>query len=37
MMGTLLRLLLSGSRGVRRRDDLNVWCGERRADPEPDA
>ncbi|HEY6824416.1 MAG TPA: glycosyltransferase [Steroidobacteraceae bacterium] len=38
VLGTLLRLMLSGSRGVRRRDGLELWYGQRRRDPEaPDS
>jgi len=33
LLGLLGRLLLSGSRGVRRREGLEAWYGERRADP----
>ena len=36
-LGTLLRLALAGRKSVRRREGLDVWYGERRADPEPDA
>jgi glycosyltransferase involved in cell wall biosynthesis len=36
-LGTLLRLTLAGRKSVRRREDLDVWYGERRADPEADA
>jgi glycosyltransferase involved in cell wall biosynthesis len=36
VLGTLLRLALSGGRAVRRREGLDIWYGERRADPEPD-
>jgi len=34
--GILLRLALGGPKGVRRRDGLDIWYGERRADPESD-
>ena len=34
VMGTLLRLAFMGPRAVRRRDGLELWYGQRRADPE---
>jgi hypothetical protein len=34
VLGTLLRLAFTGPRAVRRRDGLELWYGERRADPE---
>jgi glycosyltransferase involved in cell wall biosynthesis len=34
ILGTMLRLALSGSRSVRRREGLEIWYGRRRADPE---
>jgi len=34
VMGTLLRLALMGPKAVRRRDGLELWYGQRRADPE---
>jgi len=34
VMGTLLRLAFTGPRAVRRRDGLELWYGQRRADPE---
>ena len=37
ILGTLLRLALSGRKSVRRREGLDLWYGERRADPETDA
>lgn len=37
VLGILLRLALAGPKGVRRRERLNIWYGERRADPESDA
>jgi glycosyltransferase involved in cell wall biosynthesis len=36
-LGMLLRLALAGSKGVRRRDGLEIWYGDRRADPESEA
>jgi hypothetical protein len=36
VLGILLRLALAGPKAVRRRDDLAIWYGERRADPESD-
>jgi glycosyltransferase involved in cell wall biosynthesis len=36
-LGTMLRLALAGRKSVRRREGLDVWYAERRADPEPDA
>ncbi len=36
-LGILLRLALAGPQGVRRRDRLDIWYGERRADPGSDA
>jgi glycosyltransferase involved in cell wall biosynthesis len=35
-LGMLLRLSLAGRKGVRRREGLGNWYGERRADPESD-
>jgi glycosyltransferase involved in cell wall biosynthesis len=37
LLGTLLRLALGGRRSVERRDGLEIWYGERRADPEAEA
>lgn len=37
VLRVLLRLALSGSNAVRRRETLEIWYGERRADPESDA
>jgi glycosyltransferase involved in cell wall biosynthesis len=37
VLGTLLRLALAGPKALRRRDGLDIWYGERRADPEADA
>ena len=34
VLGTLLRLALTGPKAVRRRDGLELWYGRRRADPE---
>ena len=34
VMGTLLRLAFTGPKAVRRRDGLELWYGQRRADPE---
>jgi len=31
-----LRLAVSGSNAVRRRETLDIWYGERRPDPEAD-
>src|SRR5438093_1178798 len=36
VLGILLRLTLAGPKGLRRRDRLDIWYGERRADPETD-
>jgi GT2 family glycosyltransferase len=36
-LGIMLRLALAGPKGVRRRDGLDIWYGERRADPKSDA
>jgi len=36
-LGIMLRLALAGRKGVRRREGLGNWYGERRADPEYDA
>jgi glycosyltransferase involved in cell wall biosynthesis len=33
VLGTLLRLAFTGPKAVRRRDGLELWYGERRADP----
>lgn len=30
----MTRLLLAGRRGVQQRDGLDIWYGERRADPD---
>jgi glycosyltransferase involved in cell wall biosynthesis len=35
LLGLMARLLVSGPRGWRRREGLEAWYGERRADPEP--
>ena len=37
ILGILLRLALAGPKAVRQRDSLDIWYGERRADPESDA
>lgn len=37
VLGILLRLAFAGPKAVRRRDSLDIWYGERRADPESDA
>jgi glycosyltransferase involved in cell wall biosynthesis len=37
VLGILLRLALAGRKAVRRRDSLDIWYGERRADPDSDA
>jgi hypothetical protein len=37
VLGIMVRLLLEGRAAVRRPDGLDVWYGERRADPESDA
>jgi glycosyltransferase involved in cell wall biosynthesis len=37
VLGVLLRLAVAGPKGVRRRDRLDIWYGERRADPESEA
>ena len=34
LLGTLFRLALRGKRGVRRREGMELWYGERRPDPE---
>jgi len=34
VMGTLLRLAITGPKAVRQRDGLELWYGQRRADPE---
>jgi glycosyltransferase involved in cell wall biosynthesis len=34
VLGTLLRLALTGPRALRRREGLGLWYGQRRADPE---
>ena len=34
VLGTLLRLAFTGPKAVRRRDGLELWYGQRRADPE---
>ena len=34
VLGTLLRLAIGGPKAVRRRDGLELWYGQRRADPE---
>jgi len=36
VLGTLLRLALRGPKAMRRRDSLDIWYGERRADPDAD-
>jgi len=36
VLGIMLRLALTGSKAVRRRDGLDIWYGERRADPGSD-
>jgi glycosyltransferase involved in cell wall biosynthesis len=36
VLGILLRLALAGPKAVRRRDSLDIWYGERRADPDSD-
>jgi glycosyltransferase involved in cell wall biosynthesis len=36
-LGILLRLVLAGPKGVRRPDSLDIWYGERRADPDPES
>ena len=36
VLGVLLRLALAGPKAVRRRDSLDIWYGERRADPDGD-
>ena len=36
-LGILLRLALAGPKGVRRRDGLDIWYGERSEDPKSDA
>jgi glycosyltransferase involved in cell wall biosynthesis len=37
VLGILLRLALAGPKGVRQRERLDIWYGERRADPGSDA
>ncbi len=37
VLGVMGRLALTGARSVRRRKGLDLWYGERRTDPEPDA
>jgi glycosyltransferase involved in cell wall biosynthesis len=37
VLRVLLRLAVSGSNAVRRRETLDIWYGERRPDPESDA
>lgn len=37
VLGILVRLALAGPKGVRQRDSLDIWYGERRADPDSDA
>jgi len=34
ILGTLLRLAFTGPRAFRQRDGLELWYGQRRADPE---
>ena len=34
VLGILLRLALAGPKGMRQRERLDIWYGERRADPE---
>jgi len=34
VMGTLLRLAITGPKAVRQRNGLELWYGQRRADPE---
>ena len=34
VLGTMVRLALSGGRSIRRREGLDIWYGERRPDPE---
>ena len=36
VLRVLLRLAVSGSNAVRRRETLDIWYGERRPDPEAD-
>lgn len=36
-LGILLRLALAGPKGVRRPDNLDIWYGERRADPDAES
>ena len=36
-LGSLLRLTLSAPASVQTRDGLDIWYGERRADPEPES
>jgi len=36
LLGTLLRMGLRGKRGVARREGLELWYGQGRADPDPD-
>jgi len=36
ILGTLVRLALAGPKGMRRRDALDLWYGQRRADPDSD-
>jgi hypothetical protein len=33
ILGTLLRIGIRGKRGVRRREGMELWYGERRSDP----
>jgi len=37
VLGTMVRLAVSGGRSIRRREGLDIWYGERRPDPEPEA
>jgi len=37
VLGVMARLAFSGAKSVRRREGLDVWYGERRADPDSDA
>jgi hypothetical protein len=37
ILGTLARLAFTGSKGVRKREGLEIWYGERRSDPESPA